>query len=145
MPSETLRGSGPGLVDLRSLMRWTIALFYTAAGIAHLAIPGKLLLITPSWVPFAPQVIFWTGIFEFVCAIALLTRPFRFWAGVAMAIYAVCVWPANFKHAVDGVNLPFISNSWLYHGPRLALQPLIVWWALFSARVIDWPINKKHS
>jgi uncharacterized membrane protein len=49
------------------------------------------------------------------------------------------VWPANFKHAIDHIDLPYIANSWLYHGPRLALQPVLIWWALYSAHVIDWP------
>jgi uncharacterized membrane protein len=34
------------------------------AGIAHLWAPDKLLAITPSWVPFAPQVILVTGLCE---------------------------------------------------------------------------------
>ena len=95
--------------------------------------------ITPSWVPYAPQVIFLTGVFEFVVSIALVTRPFRHWAGIAMAVYAVCVWPANFKHAIDGVDLPYISGGGIYHSLRLMLQPLIVWWALYCAGVVDWP------
>jgi uncharacterized membrane protein len=45
-----------------------------------------------------------------------------------LAVYAICVWPANFKHAIDGVDLPFVANSWLYHGPRLLFQPVLVWW-----------------
>ena len=44
-------------------MRWLIAVLYTAAGALHLAAPEKLLLITPSWVPFAPTVILLTGVF----------------------------------------------------------------------------------
>eukprot|EP01035_Chromulina_nebulosa_P008054 gene8054-10896_t len=47
-----------------------------------------------------------------------------------MALYALCVWPANFKHAIDGIQMPYIGNSWWYHGPRLAFQPVIIWWAL---------------
>ena len=131
-------------IDSRAIMRWIIAAFYVAAGVAHLAVPEKLLSITPSWVPFAPQVIFLAGIFEFAASVALITKPFRFWAGIAMAIYAICVWPANFKHALSGVDMPYIANSWLYHGPRLALQPVIVWWALYSAGVIDWPWRRKE-
>jgi uncharacterized membrane protein len=123
----------------RAVMRWVIAAFYVAAGVAHIAVPEKLLSITPSWVPFAPQVIFLTGLFEFAVSVALITTPFRFWAGIAMAIYAICVWPANIKHATSGIDLPYIANSWLYHGPRLALQPVIAWWALYGAGVIDWP------
>ncbi len=126
-------------------MRWIIAAFYTAAAIAHLVAPDTLLLITPSWVPFAPQVIFLTGLFEIAASAALLTKPLRFWAGIAMAAYAICVWPANIKHAIDGITLPHIPDSWLYHAPRLALQPVIVWWALYCAGVIDWPWRRNTA
>src|SRR4029453_9997234 len=102
---------------VRAVMRWILAAFYSAAGVAHLWVPDKLLAITPSWVPFAPQVIFITGLFELAGSVALVTKPLRWWAGLAMAIYALCVWPANIKHAVDGIELPYITNSWLYHGP----------------------------
>ena len=53
-----------GNTDSRAIMRWIIAALYTMAAMAHLAVPEKLLSITPSWVPLAPQVIFLTGIFE---------------------------------------------------------------------------------
>jgi len=123
----------------RAAMRWIIAAFYAMAGIAHLLVPEKLLAITPSWVPFAPTVIFVTGLCEIAGSLALLTRPLRKWAGIALAAYAICVWPANFKHAIDGIELPFVTNSWWYHGPRLLFQPVIVWWSLYCAGVIDWP------
>jgi uncharacterized membrane protein len=78
-----------------------------------------------------------------VASAALLTRPLRRWAGITMAIYALGVWPANFKHALDGIDLRYVSSSWLYHGPRLALQPVIMWWALYCAGVIDWPWRRR--
>jgi uncharacterized membrane protein len=127
----------------RAVMRWLMAAFYAAAGIAHLAIPEPFLRITPSVVPFAPQVILITGLCELAGAVALVTRPMRRWAGIALAAYAVCVWPANFKHAIEAIDLPFLGSSWLYHGPRLAFQPVLVWWALYSAGVTDWPWNRK--
>jgi len=127
---------------IRAAMRWVMAIFYAAAGIAHLVAPDKLLAITPSWVPFAPQIIFATGLCELAGAVALVTAPMRRWAGFALAAYAICVWPANFKHAIDGIDLPHIANSWFYHGPRLAFQPVLVWWALFSAEIIDWPLRR---
>src|ERR1700761_497963 len=95
----------------RAVMRWVLAAFYAAAGIAHLMAPEALLAITPSWVPFAPQVIFVTGLCELSGALALVTRPLRWWAGVALAAYAVCVWPANFRHALDGIALPSVHNN----------------------------------
>ena len=129
---------------MRSVMRWMMAALYIAAGIAHLLAPDKLLAITPSWVPFAPQIILVTGLCELAGAVALVTRPLRRWAGFALAAYAICVWPANFKHAIDGIELPYIANSWLYHGPRLAFQPVLIWWALFSAGIIDWPWRRAN-
>jgi uncharacterized membrane protein len=127
----------------RAAMRWILAALYVAAAVAHLRAPDALLAITPSWVPFAPQVIFITGWCELAGAVALVTKPLRWWAGVALAAYAICVWPANFKHAVDGIELPYIGSSWLYHGPRLALQPVLVWWALYGAEIIDWPWRRR--
>lgn len=129
----------------RAAMRWLLAAFYIAAGIAHLVAPDKLLSITPSWVPFAPQIILLTGVFEIASSLALQTSRLRWWAGLTMAIYALCVWPANFKHAFDVVDLPFVSSSWLYHGPRLAFQPVIIWWALYCGGVIDWPWSKAEA
>ena len=60
-----------------------------------------------------------------------------------LALYALCVWPANIKHAIEGIHLPPIPGSWWYHGPRLAIQPVLIWWALFCASVTDWPLRRK--
>ncbi len=128
------------LAAKRDVMRGVFALFYSAAGIAHLLVPDTLLLITPAWVPFPREVILATGVFEIAASAALLSSTrLRWWAGVTLALYALCVWPANFKHAIDGIEMPLIGNSWWYHGPRLALQPVIIWCSLFCAGVIDGP------
>ena len=134
-----LMASEPDSDTIRAVMRWILAAFYATAGLAHLWVPQKLLAITPSWVPFAREVIFVTGLCELAGAVALVTKPLHWWAGVAFAAYAICVWPANFKHALDGIDLPYVANSWLYHGPRLAFQPVIVWRALYCSKVINWP------
>jgi uncharacterized membrane protein len=131
------------LPKTRLVLRWLLAVFFAGAGYAHLASPDKLLSITPDWVPFAPQIIFVTGLLEFAGALALVTRPLRTWAAVAMALYTVCVWPANIKHAVDGIDLAGLPSSWWYHGPRLAMQPVIVWALLFAGEVIDWPFRRR--
>ena len=123
----------------RAVLRWVLAAFYAAAGVAHLWVPEKMLLIVPAWVPSPLQVILATGMFELLAATALVTKPLRWWAGFGLALYALCVWPANFKHALDGIEMPVIGSSWWYHGPRLAFQPVLIWWALYSAGVIDWP------
>jgi uncharacterized membrane protein len=127
----------------RAVMRWIIAAFFVFAGIGHFMIPDALVSITPDWVPFPRQVILLTGLFELAAALALVSKPLRFWAGIALAVYTVCVYPANIKHAIEAINIPNLPSSWWYHAPRLALQPVIAWWVLFSAGVIDWPWRRR--
>jgi uncharacterized membrane protein len=129
----------------RSVMRWTMAAFYILAGIVHIAAPGNFLPIVPGWVPSPGLVVLLTGVCEIAGGSALLVGRTQRLAGIMLALYAVCVFPANVKHAVEAINLPPMPNTWWYHGPRLALQPVLVWWALFSAEVIDWPVHKPRA
>jgi uncharacterized membrane protein len=138
-----MSGSHPRRFPLpRTIMRWLLAALFFAAGLAHVLTPDGFLKITPEWVPFAREVIFITGLCEICGAAALLTRSLRYWAGIALALYALCVWPANFKHAFDGIDVAHIPSSWWYHGPRLALQPVVIWLALFAGEVVDWPFRR---
>ena len=132
-----------GDTPARIVLRWLLALFFSAGGIAHVYAPDKLLVITPAWVPFSREVILATGVLEVAGSLALLAEPLRKWAGAALALYALCVWPANIKQAVEGIVLPPLPDSWWYHGPRLAFQPFIIWASLYASGAIDWPWQKR--
>ena len=127
--------SGCTRQDERWAMRWALALFYIAAGIVHLRAPGAFLPIVPDWVPAPREVVLATGVAEIAGGIGLLTDRFRLWAGWALALYAVCVFPANIKHAAEGIEVAGVTLGWWYHAPRLALQPVLVWWALWAGGV----------
>jgi uncharacterized membrane protein len=133
------------LIVGRAIARWTLAVIYLVAGIFHIWKPETFLLITPDWVPFPKQVIFITGICEVVGAFALLTTRLRYAAGIAFALYAVCVYPANIKHAFYGLPLDHVQLTWWYHAPRLAFQPVLVWWALFVGEVTLWPFGRHRA
>jgi hypothetical protein len=62
-----------------------------------------------------------------------------------LALYALCVFPANIKHAVEGISVPGLPDTWWYHGPRLAAQPVLIWLALYAAQLIDWPFRARQS
>jgi uncharacterized membrane protein len=132
----------PSLARPRQVMRWAMAGFYILAGFVHITAPDTFLPIVPDWVPFPRQVVLATGICEIAGALGLLSVRMRRLAGVMLALYAVGVLPANIKHAFEGVDLPPAPNSWWYHGPRLALQPALIWWALFSSGAIHWPFRQ---
>ena len=135
--------SSGGRTGARDVARWVLAAIYLVAGIFHLATPDTFLLITPGWVPFPRAVILLTGVCEIAGAAALMGRRLRRAAGVALALYAVLVFPANIKHAIDGV--PAVPIGWWYHLPRLAFQPVLVWWALLAGGVVDWPFGKGRA
>jgi uncharacterized membrane protein len=130
------------LNPIRNTLRVLLALGFLIAGYFHLARPDLLLPIMPDWVPFPYAVIIVTGLCEVAGAVALFT-PLRRAAGIALAAYAVCVYPANIKHAFDNVALGGVHLSWWYHAPRLLFQPVIVWWSLFASGAIDWPFAKR--
>jgi len=126
----------------RRLFRILLALVYLVAGIAHIKSPAGFLQITPGWVPFPEQIIFLTGIAEIAGAVGLLIPRVRYAAGIGLALYALCVYPANINHALNNIAIGEATASWLYHGPRLAFQPVFIWWALIAGGVINWPFVK---
>ncbi len=114
----------------------------------HIVAPGGFLAITPGWVPFPEQVVLFTGVAEIAGAIGLLVpKNAIYWArpaaGIGLALYAVCVWPANFNHAIYDIPVGGHHASWWYHGPRLLLQPVFIWLALWVSGVVDWPFRRR--
>lgn len=132
-------------MSARTGLRWLLALIYAGVGLLHLARPETFLPIMPAWVPAPREVVLLTGVWELLGAAALLWPSPRanWWGGMAMAVYALAVYPANIKHALDGIALGGTVLGWGYHGPRLAFQPVFIWWALWSTHVIDWPFRRK--
>ena len=124
-------------------LRLLLAALYGYAGYAHIARPDGFLAITPGWVPFPDAVIFWTGVAEIMGAIGLLMPigRIRMAAGIGLALYALCVWPANIHHAIYNIAVDGQTLSWWYHGPRLLLQPVIIWLALWVGGVTSWPFK----
>jgi uncharacterized membrane protein len=130
----------------RDAMRWLLAAIYLVAGIIHVRSPGGFVAITPGWVPWPETVVLLTGLCEIAGAVALAVVPgLRRAAGIALAAYAVCVFPANINHAINGIAVGGTQMGWWYHGPRLLFQPVFVWWALWVGGITDWPFRRRHA
>ena len=96
--------------------------------------------IVPDWVPYPRAVVIATGLCELAGVVGLMTPRWRGAAGWALAAYALCVWPANVKHAIHDLGTGTGLPIW-YHGPRLLLQPLIIWWALWASGAV--PLRRR--
>ena len=130
-------------MSARALARWPLIAVYVAIGLVHLLRTDAMLPIMPGWVPSPRAVIVFTGVCELLGATGLIIPRLRWPAGVMLALYAVCVFPANVHHALDHVHVAGLPSNWRYHGPRLLFQPVFVWWALWAGEVIDWPFARR--
>lgn len=130
---------------MRAALRYSLAAIYVIAGVAHIRSPAGFVQITPDWVPAPQFVVLVTGLCEIAGAVALAFVPrLRRAAGIGLAAYAVCVFPANINHAINDIAVGGVQMSWWYHGPRLLFQPVAVWWALWVSGVTDWPFGAKR-
>ncbi len=119
-------------------MRVILAAFYGYAGYAHIATPGPFLAIMPSFVSAPEAIVYWTGIAEIAGAIALLqpiSKPLRQAGGIGLALYALCVWPANINHFAMNMASSDGGLGLGYHIPRMIAQPILIWLALFAGKV----------
>jgi uncharacterized membrane protein len=131
---------------MRKPLRFLLALLYFVAGVFHLRAPGGFVQITPAWVPQPEAVVFLTGLCEIAGSVALaFSVRWRRPSGIMLAAYAVAVFPANINHAINDIAIGGVDLSWWYHGPRLALQPFLIWWALWAGDVTDWPFGAKPA
>ncbi|WP_336491243.1 DoxX family protein [Methylobacterium nigriterrae] len=133
-----MTGQGP-----RIWLRRALILLYGLVGSVHVWSPGTLMPIMPGWVPEPRLVILATGFCEIAGALALMLPRLRRAAGLGLALYAICVVPANVKQALEGIHVAGLPDSWWYHGPRLAFQPVLVWVALYASGWMDWPIRRR--
>jgi uncharacterized membrane protein len=132
MRSDRLEGA-------RTVLRYVLAAIYAPFGVLHMRAPDAFLPIMPPQIPYPHAVVVLTGACEVAGAVGLLVPRTRKAAGVGLALYAACVYPANIYHALAHRHAPPLPDSWWYHGPRLAFQPVLIWWALFAGGVLDWP------
>jgi uncharacterized membrane protein len=127
----------------RFLMCFLLAAFYFAAGVLHLVSPHDFMRIVPPFVPWPEQVVWFTGVCEIAGALGLMVPRLRQLAGMGLALYAICVFPANLYHAFNHIEVAALPSSWWYHAPRFILQPVLVWWALYCSGMMRWPFRER--
>lgn len=135
-------------MNRRTVARVVLAVLYALAGVLHLALPAPFVGIVPPWVPHPATVVLLTGIAELAGAAGLLqprSMRLRHAAAWGLAAYALCVWPANVQHMLLDAARPGHGLGLAYHIPRLMAQPVLIWWPLWAAGVLDWPFRPRRA
>ena len=131
---------------IRRALRWLLAIFYAFAGIMHLSKPEPFLSIMPGYVPEPEAMVFWTGVAELLGAAALVqpwSQQIRKAGAIGLALYAICVFPANIHHFALDMARENGGLGLAYHIPRMIAQPVLVWLALWVGGVTDWPCRRR--
>ena len=118
----------------RLLGQLALGAFLLLAGISHLTVNREAFQAqVPAWVPLsADAVVVLSGIAEITLGIALLVLlRWRVAVGWIVALFFVAIFPGNISQFVTATD-SFGLNSDLSRGIRLAFQPLLVLWALWS-------------
>lgn len=106
--------------------------------------PAPFIGIVPPWVPAPDFVVTATGVAEIAGTLALVqpwSAPLRKAGGIGLALYALCVWPANVQHLLIDMAKADGGAGLGYHVPRLAAQPVLIWLALWAGGAINWPFG----
>jgi uncharacterized membrane protein len=103
------------------------AVFLTA-GVLHLVFPKPYERIVPRRLPARRQIVVVSGLAELAGGAGVICARTRRGAGIWLAVLLVAVFPANVGMALHPERHPRIPAGLLR--ARLALQPLLVWWAL---------------
>lgn len=134
-PADDESGDGAsgrnGIV--RGVGRVLLGLFLIGAGIAHFARPDEFTAQVPPFLPAPEQIVYVSGVVEIGLGAAAIVAPRRArpWIGGVIAAFFVAIFPGNISQAVTdtpafGLDTP--AARW----GRLAFQPLLVVWALWS-------------
>lgn len=120
----------------QNIFRILLALFMIYAGISHLSFNRvDFQAQVPDWVPLEKDlVIILSGIVEIILGSALLLwKQQRVYAGWALAIFFILIFPGNISQYLDGEDAFGALNSDSARLIRLFFQPVLVVWALWSS------------
>jgi len=112
--------------------RWALGLFLLTAGTGHFLAPEEFLAQVPPWLPARTLIVYVSGIVELALGAGLLfLRRQRVLVGSIVAAFFVVILPGNLSQAITGTpafGLETDAARWA----RLAFQPLLIAWALWS-------------
>lgn len=120
-------------------MRVALSAALLLIGLDHWLTPTRYLAMMPPYLPLHEPLVLFTGACEVAGAMGLLWPRTRGLAGIMLAIYFVCVFPANLHNALHGLNTQGLPSAGWYYWARLPFQPLIILWTLYAAELLRWP------
>ncbi len=118
----------------KSISKTVLAIFMMAAGTMHFANPGFFLKIMPPYLPLHEELVFLSGVLEFLLGILLLFPQCSRLAAWGIIALLIAVFPVNLYLYQHQEILP---ASPITHLLRLPLQGVFILWAYWHTRTAE--------
>jgi uncharacterized membrane protein len=110
-----------------------VALVLAFTGLGHFIKTSQMTQMLPSWVPIRVPLIYITGVFELLAAVAILMTPLTRPVGVALCIFLLLILPSNVYAAFQRVDFGGHGAGPIYLLVRIPLQFLLIGWIYWFA------------
>jgi len=109
--------------------RVLVVVWFLVGGIGHFVLTSMFTSVVPPYVPFAREMVYFTGVCEIAGALAVLYKPWRHIAGWALIALTICVTPVHIEMLIEGEKYARLGPAVLWG--RLLFQPVFIWiiWA----------------
>jgi uncharacterized membrane protein len=129
---------------IQDVLRILLGALMVYAAIAHFTFRRKEFQgQVPDWVPLKKDtVVILSGIAELLLGVAMIfALPNKVWAGIALAIFYVLIFPGNlhqYTHRSNAFRLKTDKARLI----RLFFQPVLILWALWSTGALYYLIKR---
>ena len=124
--NETLR------FDRRVRARVALSIFFAFTGVGHFVRTDALASMLPPTVPYRYELVYLTGVLEFLGAVAVWIPQLRKLAGVCLIIMLIGFLPANIYGALQRIDFGGHELGPIYLLARVPVQFLLIAWTYFA-------------
>ena len=120
-----------GKLSLSFIGRAALAVMLIVTGVAHFTSTDLMVEMMPEFLPLKKEIVYLTGILEFLAAVGLLIGKLSKITAILLIIYFVAILPANIVGSFKQVNLGGMEYGAMYLLFRVPLQILFIFWAYY--------------
>ena len=99
-----------------------VALVFAFTGMGHFIKTSAMTQMLPGWVPMRVSLVYITGVFELLAAVAILVPPLSRYVGPALCVFLLLIVPSNIYAALERVDFGGHAAGPIYLLVRIPLQ-----------------------
>lgn len=110
-----------------------LSIFFAFTAVGHFIRTEQMAAMLPPSTPYRVELIYLTGLFELLGAIAIWIPALTKITGVCLMLMMILVLPANIYSAISRVDFGGHAAGPVYLLLRIPFQLFVIWWIYFSS------------